>query len=143
MRKTLIATALCLLGAPLAAPFIAPPALAQDSVWAGIFTPEQVARGQTEYEIHCAMCHGWDLMATDGEATDLTGTHFNFFWADETIGARHAYIMATKPAGQPGSFEDQAVYDMIAYILDFNGYPTGETELAPGVFDDVVITREP
>lgn len=130
----------------LAAGLLATPALAEDplTAWSGVFTEEQAARGETEYAIWCAMCHGQDLVATDGEATDLTGVHFDFFWVDEPLVTRFAYIKAMKPEGNPGSFEDQAVLDMVAYILAFNGYPAGDTELTPdSPLAEIVITAEP
>lgn len=124
----------------------AAPAFAEDplTAWSGVFTEEQVARGETEYQIWCAACHGYDLVATDGEATDLTGAHFDFFWVDEPVVTRFAYIKAMKPEGNPGTLEDQAVLDMVAYILAFNGYPAGEEELTPNSpLAEIVITAAP
>lgn len=95
---------------------------------AGVFTEEQAARGKDAYERDCAACHLEDMLG-DGIAPPLVGIPFAFRWADLTVGAMFDAIRTTMPQGAPASLSPQGYVDIIAYLLDANEYPTGETEL--------------
>ncbi len=99
----------------------------------GIFTPEQAERGKAAYEANCATCHGLDLVATISEASNLTGGSFNFAWQRQTVNERFERISTTMPPGRQGQLSDQEYLDIIAYILSFNGYKPGQTELTKDV----------
>lgn len=114
--------------AGLATAVLAMGATAQ-SADSGMFTADQAARGQSAYFGECAVCHGYDLIKVDGEASDLTGAEFGGNWVGQTLAARHEYIASAMPANDPGSLDDQTVLDIIAYILAENGYAPGDAEL--------------
>ncbi len=102
---------------------------AAPSILKGIFTKEQADRGQKLYETHCSECHGEKLMG--GEGTGLTGVQFRIGWVGKTLGERFDTISKSMPVASPQALNDQEHLDVITYILSFNGYPTGNTELKP------------
>ena len=95
----------------------------------GIGTTAQVKRGSDIYAASCAACHDAQL-AGSGTAPALVGTDFSANWKDETVGSLFERIRATMPADNPGSLQRPQVADLVAFILNFNKYPAGQTELA-------------
>jgi mono/diheme cytochrome c family protein len=95
----------------------------------GVFTDAQVKRGNDVYQAQCAACHDAQLTGS-GTAPALAGTDFSANWKDETVSSLFERIRATMPADNPGSLQRPQVADLIAFILNFNKYPTGPTELA-------------
>jgi mono/diheme cytochrome c family protein len=95
----------------------------------GVFTDAQVKRGGEVYQAQCAACHDAQL-AGSGTAPALAGTDFSANWKDETVSSLFERIRATMPADNPGSLQRPQVADLVAFILNFNKYPAGQTELA-------------
>jgi mono/diheme cytochrome c family protein len=93
------------------------------------FTAEQAARGHAAYQKNCLDCHGAHL--NDGEfgGPPLTGTYFQQRWGSGTVAALYAFTSTQMPPDRPGRLSDQTYADLIAYILDYNGYEAGEVEL--------------
>src|SRR3954449_9519870 len=104
---------------------------APTSTSSGVFTAEQAKSGERQYQSKCASCHGDDLHSTDPEAPDLTEGAFKRAWVGQTIAKQLQNIRSTMPQGQPRSLEDQVYLDILAYILQFNGVPTGNRKLGP------------
>jgi alcohol dehydrogenase (cytochrome c) len=94
----------------------------------GVFTDAQVKRGSDLYQQACAACHDAQLTGS-GTAPALAGTDFSANWKDETVGSLFERIRATMPADNPGSLTRPQVADMVSFILSFNKYPSGQTEL--------------
>ncbi|MCW5714677.1 MAG: c-type cytochrome [Bauldia sp.] len=116
----------------------------QGTAWTGVFTAIQAERGSTAYGQSCAGCHGVDLVATDPEAPGLAGFSFNIQWVGHTLAERFDRISTTMPIGAAGSLSEQVYLDIIAYILSFNGYPVGDTEMTPETdLAEIAITRVP
>ena len=95
----------------------------------GVFTDAQVKRGSEVYQQMCAACHDAQL-AGSGTAPALSGTDFSANWKDETVGSLFERIRATMPADNPGSLQRPQVADLVSFILNFNKYPAGQSELA-------------
>jgi len=95
----------------------------------GVFTDAQVKKGGDTYQQQCAACHDAQLTGS-GTAPALAGTDFSANWKDETVGSLFERIRATMPADNPGSLQRPQVAELVAFILNFNKYPTGQTELA-------------
>ncbi len=95
----------------------------------GVFTDAQVKRGGDVYQAQCAACHDAQLSGS-GTAPALSGTDFSANWKDETVGSLFERIRATMPADNPGSLQRPQVAELVAFILNFNKYPAGESELA-------------
>jgi S-disulfanyl-L-cysteine oxidoreductase SoxD len=98
------------------------------SVWQGVYTKEQAARGKTRYFAACAVCHG-GLLQGDSDSPELAGTAFMKRWGDQPVAALFAFATSQMPVGRPGSLGGQGYADVIAFILATNGFPNGEREL--------------
>ena len=122
----------CLLAALLALPPAAAASLSARqegrTVWDGIYTDEQAARGDEVYQDQCTFCHLDDLMG-DAFATPLIDDAFTLRWEGGTIGDLMTVIQVTMPADQPNTMSNEAVADVIAYILKMNEYPAGQQDL--------------
>jgi mono/diheme cytochrome c family protein len=94
----------------------------------GVFTDAQVKKGSEIYGQQCASCHDAQL-AGSGTAPALAGTDFSANWKDETVGSLFERIRATMPADNPGSLQRPQVAELVAFILNFNKYPVGASEL--------------
>jgi mono/diheme cytochrome c family protein len=103
------------------------------STESGVFTAEQAKSGERSYQTHCAGCHGLNLRKTDPEAPDLTDSPFRFGWQGKTLGERFEKIRSTMPKPGARSLDDQTYLDIVAYLLQFNGVPTGAEKLLPNI----------
>jgi S-disulfanyl-L-cysteine oxidoreductase SoxD len=99
------------------------------SAWAGIYTKNQAVRGESGYHEHCAFCHGVSLEGTD-DAPPLAGPDFREDWDGANIADLFEKIQFTMPPKQPGPLSDQQSADILAYILEFNGFPAGPSALS-------------
>jgi cytochrome c len=112
------------------------------SIADGIFSHAQAQRGKVQYYARCAICHGQDLKG-DIESPALTGRRFDADWVGKTVGERFQRIRATMPLEFPSTLDERTTLDILAFIFEFNGYPSGEQDL-PGdiaVLAKVVIER--
>jgi mono/diheme cytochrome c family protein len=103
------------------------------STSSGVFTAEQAKNGERAFQAKCATCHGADLHSTDAEAPDLTEGAFKFGWEGKTIANRFEQIRGSMPLGNARGLDDQTYIDIVAYILQFNGIPSGAQKLEPDV----------
>ena len=130
---------LLLLGALVAA--------AQDasgpSLLSGVFTAAQAKRGSDAYQASCSGCHGSDLHATDAEAVDLTGPAFRAKWTGKTLEERFERIRDTMPVGNANTLGDKTYMDVLAFILQFNDFPSGNQELVPETAKVIVFAPKP
>jgi len=101
---------------------------AQSSVWDGVYTEDQSKRGQALYTKECAGCHGTELSGGE-EAPPLAGGTFLSNWSGLTLGELFERIRVSMPQGSPGSLSRQQNADILAYLLNFNQFPAGKTEL--------------
>ena len=98
------------------------------SVWDGVYTEEQARRGEALYLQQCSNCHGQGLEGADMTPA-LTGLAFTANWDGLTLGDLSERIRITMPADRPGSLARQQTADILTYLLIFNKFPAGETEL--------------
>ena len=90
------------------------------SVWQGVYTDAQAARGDTEHQNNCTSCHGTEKYAGDAFVTAWVGrTAFDLF--DQ--------IKTTMPDDNPGGLSVQQYTDIVAYIFKVNGMPAGADSL--------------
>jgi len=98
------------------------------SVWDGVYTEEQAKRGAPLYSENCASCHGPEL--TVGEmAPALAGGEFLAGWDGLTVSDLFERIRISMPQNAPGSLSGQQNSDILAFVLAWNKFPTGTTEL--------------
>jgi cytochrome c553 len=99
-------------------------------VWDGVFTSEQAVRGKAGYEGVCARCHGVPLTgggADEGPA--LKGSGFLSHWHNDTLASLYTKIRDTMPRTTPGTISDEVKVEILAYLLQQNGFPPGTAEL--------------
>src|SRR6266566_5629112 len=96
----------------------------------GVYTDDQAKRGETVYQSECAACHGPEL--TGGEmAPPLTGAEFIANWNDMSVGDLFERIRVSMPANNPGALSRQQNADVVSFLLKFDKYPAGQSELPP------------
>src|SRR5215471_2431930 len=105
------------------------------TVWDGVYTEDQAARGMMAYGQSCAGCHA---LATEGKAP-LVGEPFWKSFAQKTVGDLLEFVRTYMPNGNPGSLDETSYRDIIALMLKSNGFPAGTTELARNTIADVQI----
>ncbi len=98
------------------------------SVWDGVYTDSQAARGRELYAAHCTVCHGATLGGV-GEAPALTGPRFVSDFDGLTLGAVFERIRTTMPLDAPAGLQRAEYCDILAFVLQINGFPSGPNEL--------------
>ena len=128
MRKglMLLSSALVFAGAALTGSLRAQ--MAELTTWSGVYTAEQAARGAAAYQANCSSCHGVTLDGT-GEAPPVAGPEFASNWNGLSLGDLFDRIHKTMPFNAPGSLSGQTNADILAHILQVQGFPAGATEL--------------
>lgn len=90
------------------------------SVRQGVFTAAQANRGRQLFQERCLACHQPDQYVGEG---------FMKSWTGQTADSLFDLLRTTMPQDNPGSLKPQAYADLLAYILQLNGLPPGDTEL--------------
>lgn len=119
------------LHAQTSTPAPAPPQMPQlHSVWDGVYTDTQAQRGQALYQKLCSTCHGDKLVGKADEDTPaLTGHDFEVHWNGRTVADLFKQIVRKMPQDDPGSLTPPQAADLAAFILSFNKFPAGGTDL--------------
>ena len=93
----------------------------------GVYTAAQAAEGAAIYAGQCAMCHGVRLEGTV-ETPGLTGK-FIANWAGRPVGDLFDYIGRAMPQMAPGTLQPEDNARLVAFILQTNGAPAGNSAL--------------
>jgi mono/diheme cytochrome c family protein len=94
----------------------------------GVFTEEQAQRGRAAYSQHCLECHGRNLTG-EIENKPLVASEFITNWTGMPVSALFDRIVKTMPGDKPGTLSRARVADILAFILQFNHFPAGKSEL--------------
>ena len=107
------------------------PAMAQSSstVWDGVYSAAQAEQGHNVYAQSCAPCHGAGLNGT-GESPALMGGEFLDHFDGSTVGDLFDRIIRTMPKNMPGSLKLDGYAAVLAYLLQANGFPAGQSSLS-------------
>jgi mono/diheme cytochrome c family protein len=115
-------------------------AQAQDAgprtVWAGVYTEAQAARGAKLYADKCSSCHGAEMIAGAG-APSLAGPEFTFVWDKKPLGGLLDFVRANMPPGQAGSLRDPEYAEILSAILKRNGFPASMAAELPAIKADL------
>ncbi len=95
------------------------------TVWDGVYTEAQAARGVTAFAQSCAGCHA---LSAEGKAP-LVGDPFWKSFAQKTVGELLDFTSANMPNAAPGSLDESTYRDIVALMLKSNGFPAGTAEL--------------
>jgi mono/diheme cytochrome c family protein len=101
-------------------------AQAPTSVLDGVYTAAQAERGEAVYSTQCAMCHE----GQDADGPELTATVFLDRWREDTLEPLFTFMKTRMPGNRPGSLDERAYLDVLAYVLQVHGLPAGERELS-------------
>jgi len=107
----------------------APAAAAQSkTVWDGVYTQQQAARGASSFATHCSRCHSAE--PNEAERRPLAGKAFWDSFRESTVDRLLDYVSRNMPNGAAAGTLDAAVYgDLVAFILSKNDLPAGAAEL--------------
>lgn len=103
-------------------------ALAQTSpstVLDGVYTAAQAQRGGRTYSRICAECHE----GGEPDADPLFGPEFIDRWREAPLGFLYGFYSHEMPADDPGTLGTPVYQDVMAYLLQENGYPAGSKEI--------------
>ncbi len=104
--------------APVETPDAPPPAEAGG----GFFSQAQVDRGSTLFSDICSECH---------YASEMSDRNFQFAWRRQTVGDLYELIAETMPESSPGGLAPSEYADVVAYILELNGFEAGDEDMPP------------
>ena len=99
------------------------------SVWDGVYSDQQAARGETGYSSSCASCHGKSLEGR-GQTPPLVGGDFIANWNGRQLDDLFEKIQESMPADRPGQLSRPQNAAVLAYILKINKFPAGSAELS-------------
>jgi len=91
------------------------------------YTTAQATQGATIYKAQCAMCHGSTL--NNGGAPKLAGPDFMAKWGTNNLDDFHYIMSTTMPQTHPGGLKPDQYINVVAYVLQKNGYKAGKTPL--------------
>jgi mono/diheme cytochrome c family protein len=126
MRKLLMLPAVIATACAQSPPQAAPAQMVRD----GIYTAAQAERGRAVYARECAVCHADNMRGGPGSAA-VAGIGFQYLWQGRTVGDLFGVMRATMPPGRQGVLSDRQYADILAAILETNGFPAGEGEELP------------
>ena len=99
---------------------------APKTVWDGVYTQTQAARGEAAYAQACSRCHRDDL---SGYNSVLLGGRFMDRWREDSLNSFFQNVRKTMPRDAPASLSDGAYLDIVAYVLRKNEFPSGASDL--------------
>ena len=93
-----------------------------------LYTADQAVAGKQKFADNCSQCHGDNLEGMSGPA--LRGKLFAPPKANFHVGDIFTIVSQNMPATQPASLPHDDYVQIMAYILQQNGYPAGSTPLS-------------
>jgi cytochrome c5 len=94
----------------------------------GVYTAAQATAGRAAYDASCSACHRPDLGGAN-EAPQLAGGNFLRAWGPRTSADLLTHIQRTMPPENPGGLSGETYLNIVAYILQANGVPSGAQPL--------------
>jgi len=114
--------------------------LAKKGIWDGIFTTAQADRGKAALlQNGCNGCHGAELAGDRGPA--LKGERFITDWENGSVNRLFLKIRDTMPPLNAEQVAPATKVDIVAYLLQVNGFPAGSTALAMDGLEDIQIVK--
>jgi mono/diheme cytochrome c family protein len=86
----------------------------------GVYTAAQAARGKEVYDLACLSCH---------KPVELSNPKFLGTIVGKPVADFFVYLRSQMPQDNPASLSDDDYATVIAYVLQLNAMPPGETAL--------------
>ena len=97
-------------------PEVAPEATASNA----FYTSQQASRGEGLFRDNCVSCHA---------SSEFSGSSFERRWRNRAVGDIYEFVLYSMPDDNPGGLPEQTYADIVAYMLQLNDFPTGDSEL--------------
>ena len=109
-----------------------------------VYTKDQAARGAKQYATVCSICHDPAKLPPGKKGgPPLIGETFLTKWDGRTVGELLTNIETTMPNDGSAVLSDDETADLVAYILQANGFPNGPAALTyGGASKDIVIKKD-
>lgn len=88
------------------------------------YTTRQATRGRGFFRDNCVSCHA---------PSEFTGRSFERRWTNRSAGDIYELVLYSMPEDNPGGLPEQAYADIIAYMLQLNDFPAGDTDLPTSI----------
>lgn len=98
------------------------------TIWDGVYSEEQAARGRELFASVCATCHKEDLSGERGP--NLADEAFFIRFNADNLGRIYTSILTRMPQDNPKSLRPEQAADLVAFLLQFNKIPSGSEALA-------------
>ncbi len=110
----------------------------------GVFTAAQAAKGAALFSQNCARCHGAGMSGQDVNPP-LIGAAFLANWINKPIADLAKRIRTSMPLDAPGSLGLADTADLVAALLQANGYLAGANALpaSPAAQAQIVLDAAP
>ncbi len=120
--------------------------VAPKTVWSGVYTDAQAARGKQVYARACTYCHLDDLSGSlEDNAPALVDSAFADRWRDQSVARMIRWVAGNMPKKGTGALKAQEYLDVVAYLFQANEVPAGAVELPLDLsqLQDVLIVDRP
>jgi S-disulfanyl-L-cysteine oxidoreductase SoxD len=116
---------------------------ADSKIWNGVYTAAQAERGKDNFEKSCSNCHNSDLNGSV-RAPSLRGDRFLRNWENGSANVLFVKLRDSMPATYPDTVSDETKIDILAFLLQENGFPAGNNELKldQRELDDIQIVQK-
>ena len=126
--RVLFCGAICLFVATAGVSIVGQTSEGTKTIWDGVFTKEQAARGEQTYKKSCAPCHKDDHLGDSGTPA-LVGPEFLNRFNGSSVDDILQTIRGSMPQDAPDSLGTSAYVDLVGHLLEANGSPAGASEL--------------
>ena len=102
----------------------------------GFYTVGQARRGGGLFRDSCESCHS---------SSEFNDSSFKRRWGNKAVGDLYDFVLYSMPDDNPGGLPEQTYVDIIAYVLQSNDFPAGETELPTSmeVLMQIMLSEDP
>lgn len=106
------------------------------SVWDGVYTVQQAERGKITFDRACASCHGDDLRGGGNPELTLAGPVFVSRWNGRPLSDLYLKVGREQGDQTKTMMRPVEINETLAYVLEANKFPAGQTGLSQ-LFSDL------
>src|SRR5262249_52281283 len=109
-------------------------------IWDGVFTKAQAERGKAALlQNGCNGCHGAQLEGAKGPS--LKGDRFITDWENGSVNRLFLKIRDTMPPLNAQQVTPEVKLDIVASLLEVNGFPSGSTAISMDDIENIQIVK--